>query len=90
MGSVIDLHEIRYVFVRHNATPWIERVRHGIVQQVGQIAGVNVGEAEQTPRKIRWIVVGTEYAAELLVEYPFCTLSKWKQRRKLELALNTS
>lgn len=51
-------------------------MRHRIIQQVCQIAGINIGETEQTPRKIRRIVIGTEYTAKLLIEYPFCTLSK--------------
>lgn len=40
----------------------------GIVEQVGDVGHVDVRVAEQTSRKVSWVVMGAEDAAKLGVE----------------------
>lgn len=70
------LHKIRAVLVRHDAASRIKRVPDRIVQQITDVRRIDVGEAEQTAREVRRIVVRAEYASELLVEHALCLVAQ--------------
>lgn len=46
-------------------------MRNRVIEQICYAAGVNVGEAEESPRKICGVVIGPENATKLLVEDAF-------------------
>jgi len=55
--------------VGHHTPTGVEGVGGGELQQVRYVTGVDVGKAEEASREVRGIVIGTENAAELLVEH---------------------
>lgn len=65
----VILYEVRAIFVWHDAAARVESVRERVVAQIGDVRRVDVCEAEQAPREIRWVVVSAEHAAELRVEH---------------------
>lgn len=75
-GDGVHLHKIRDVLVGHHTASWIECMLRGIAQQIGDITCVNVGESEQAPRKICWVVIGAENTAKLFIEHTFCGISE--------------
>lgn len=59
----------------HDAAAWIKCMLHRVIHQIWYIAGVYIGKAEQSPREIGRIVVGTEHTSELFVEHTFSCLA---------------
>uniref|UniRef100_A0A6B0UK12 Putative secreted protein n=1 Tax=Ixodes ricinus TaxID=34613 RepID=A0A6B0UK12_IXORI len=47
---------------------WVEGVPERVVEEVGHVRHVDVGVAEQAPRKVGRVVVGAEDAAEVGIE----------------------
>lgn len=54
--------------MRHDPTPRIVGVCDGVLQQIGHLRRIDVGESEQAPREVGGIIVRAEYTAELGVE----------------------
>lgn len=52
-----------------DASPRVEGVVDGVLVEVGEARRVDVGEAEQPPGEVRWVVVGAEDAAKVCVEH---------------------
>ena len=58
------------------AASCVERVFDRVVQQIRDFGRVDVGETEETPREVRWIVVRSEEASELAVEHVLHVLTQ--------------
>lgn len=67
--------------MRKNASPRIKGVVDGVVVEIGEATGVDVGEAEQSAGKIRGVIMGSEHAAEVAVEHGFGCFSGTKIKR---------
>lgn len=59
-------------------------MRHRVIQEIGNVTRVDVGESEQSSRKICRIVIGAEDAAELFIENAFGCMSKIQNKIKNE------
>lgn len=53
-------------------TPWVKGEVHIIVQQATDGCHVDVREADQSSRKIGWIVEGSKDASKLGIKEVFC------------------